>query len=115
MLSTLGPAKPAFNTSLTMPLRCMIGAKFVTKTEWLPQSPDANPLDNRFWNAVNEKVYEGRRQLFGTIQELKGRIVEVWNEVLGDGTVIRQAVTQFRPRLQVIVWRNGYLIEADFV
>ena len=96
-------------------LHDQLGEKFVTKTQWPPQSPDANPLDYHFWNAVKEMVYEDRRgQPFGTLQELQERIVEVWNEAVGDGAVIRKAVALFRPRLQAIVRRDGHSIKADF-
>ena len=34
--------------------------RFVTSAEWPPASPDCNPLDYIFWDAVKSRVYEGR-------------------------------------------------------
>ena len=59
-------------------------------------------------------MYKGRRQPFGTLQELQERILEVRNEAVGDGSVIRKAVAKFRPHLQAIVRRDGPSIKADF-
>ena len=59
-------------------------------------------------------MYKGRWQPFGTLQELQGRILEVWNQAVGDWSVIRKAVAQFLLHFQAIVWRNGQSIKADF-
>ena len=34
--------------------------RWISKDEWPPSSPDTNPLDYWFWDAVKTKVYEGR-------------------------------------------------------
>ena len=44
-------------------------------TEWLPSSPDCNPLDYHFWNKFTENVYEDRfGQSFKNENELKKKI-----------------------------------------
>ena len=95
-------------------LQEQLGETFFAKAQWLPQSPNVNPLDYHFWNAVKEKMYEGRRQPFATLHELQERIVVAWNAAVRDGSLILKAVTQFRPRLQAIVIRHGHSIKADF-
>ena len=44
-----------------------------------PKSPDLNPLDYYFWNALNVKVYEGLRKVFASIEQLKRRVKRVWD------------------------------------
>ena len=59
--------------------------RFTKHTEWLPSSPDCNPLDYHFWF----------NQPFGNWNELKRKIKKVWPEVkLAE---IRKALKQFTP------------------
>ena len=44
-------------------------------TEWLPSSPDCNPLDYHFWNKFTENVYKDCfGQSFKNENELKKKI-----------------------------------------
>ena len=43
-----------------------------------PKSPDSNPLDYYFWNALKVKVYEGLPKPFTSIEQLKRRVKRVW-------------------------------------
>ena len=94
-------------------LREKFGRRFIRKDQWLPNSPDCNPLDYFFWDAIKCKVYEGQRTPFQNLTELKKRIRKVWK----DGyTVerIRKAILQFRPRLKAVVAENGGPIKSYF-
>ena len=94
-------------------LREKFGRRFIRKDQWPPNSPDCNPLDYFFWDAIKCKVYEGQRTPFQNLTELKKRIRKVWK----DGyTVerIRKAILQFRPRLKAVVAENGGPIKSYF-
>ena len=79
---------------------------FVNKNQWPPKSPDLNPLDYYFWNAVKEKVYEGRREPFTNLAQLKRRIKYVWDAAF-DEEASRKAITEFRKRLRAVVVNKG--------
>ena len=49
-----------------------------------PKSPDLNPLDYYFWNALKVKVYEGLRKVFASIEQLKRRVKRVWDSVINE-------------------------------
>ena len=62
-------------------LKQRLKSRFVKNTDWPPKSPDCNPLDYYFWDCVQEKVYDGCYcYSFATIDELKRRIRDVWDE-----------------------------------
>ena len=73
--------------------------KFISKEEWPPKSPDCNPLDYYFWNAVSTKVYENRREPFANLEQLKRKIKSVWPVVI-NMEHIQKAIMEFRPRLK---------------
>ena len=59
--------------------------RFVKNTDWPPKSSDCNPLDYYFWDCLQEKVYNGCYCYpFPTIDELKRRIHDVWDECATD-------------------------------
>ena len=59
--------------------------RFVKSTYWPPKLPDCNPLDHYFWGRGQEKVYDGRYCYpLATIDELKRRIRDVWDECATD-------------------------------
>ena len=96
-------------------LKDTLKTRFVKKTEWPPSSPDVNPLDFYFWNAVKEKVYEGRlNRPFQNEDELKQRIKEVWNECARNKKEIRSSMKQFVPRLRAIEEMDGNSIKTLF-
>ena len=53
---------------------------YIKKNDWPPNSPDLDPMDYCIWNQLSTKVYAGRRLPF-TLDELKERIVEAWDEL----------------------------------
>ena len=89
------------------------GRRFIRKDQWPPHSPDCNPLDFYFWDAIKRKVCEGRREPFHDLDVLKKRIRKVWKKAF---TVkeLRKAILQFRPRLKAVVSENGGPIKSFF-
>ena len=43
---------------------------------WLPNSPDLNPVDYAIWEALQERVYHGRK--FENVEQLKQAILLEW-------------------------------------
>ena len=96
-------------------LKDTLKRRFISKEEWPPSSPDTNPLDYWFWDAVKMKVYEGRAgRPFGNEKELKNKIRKVWTSVASDKKTIRKAIKQFVPRLREVSRRKGYSIKMVF-
>ena len=79
---------------------------WVKKTQWPPKSPDLNPLDYHVWNAIEEKVYEGRTTPFESTDQLRRRIKYVWESAI-NLEHLRKAIKQFRPRLRAVVDNEG--------
>ena len=90
-----------------------LGRRFIKKDEWPPNSPDCNPLDFFFWDAVKNKVYEGQSERSKSIKELKKQIRKVWKNAC-DVPTLRKAIMQFRPRLEAVVKENGGPIKIHF-
>ena len=76
--------------------------RFVNKLQWPPKSPDLNPLDYWFWDSLSRKVYEGQREPFVTVEQLKRRIRRVWNDAANDDQV-KKSVMQFKKRLRAVM------------
>ena len=91
-----------------------LGTRFITKNEWPPASPDCNPLDYYFWDALSTAVYGCRREPFQDLDELKSAIKRVWRDVAGRIDILRKAIDQFRPRLRAVVKENGGCIKMHF-
>ena len=84
-------------------------------TDWPAKSTDCNPLDYYFWDCVQEKVHDGRYcYLFATIDELKRRIRDVWDECATDLPQIRKAMKQFFPRLEAVGAKEGGSVKTGF-
>ena len=50
-----------------------------------PNSPDSNPLDYFFWDKVQQEMYQSRHcKPFLSMQELKEKIIKVWDECASD-------------------------------
>ena len=95
-------------------LRANLGDNFISKEMWPPYSPDCNPLDYYyFWDALSNQVYLGRTEPFENLEELKQRIIAVWDDAI-DLVALRKALDRFRPRLRAVVKTNGKSIKAFF-
>jgi len=89
--------------------------RFLLPTAWPPYSPDCNPLDYHFWDAVSNRVYQGRHSKpFANLSELKARIEDVWGECASNLTPIRKSIRQFVPRLEAVVAKDGGSIKTVF-
>jgi transposase len=96
-------------------MKAELGKRFITPTDWPSYSPDCNPLDYYFWNDVSTKVYEGRHcQPFATLDEMKTKIEEVWDQCASNLTTIRKSIRQFVPRLEAVVDKEGRSIKTVF-
>lgn len=87
--------------------------RFVNKSQWPPKSPDLNPLDYFFWDSLSRRVYEGRREPFATIEQLKRRIKRVWKDAANDDQV-KKSVLQFKKRLRAVIVTHGGPIVHKF-
>ena len=77
--------------------------------QWPLKSLDLNPLDHWFWNALKEKVYEGRQEPFTSIGELKKRVQEVWKSAWNEQH-LKKSVLQFKKKLNAVIQRQGEAI-----
>ena len=96
-------------------LKQKLKSRFVKNTDCPPKSPDCNPLDYYFWDRVQEKVYDGRYCYpFATIDELKRRIRDVWDECAMDLPQVHKAMKQFLPRLEAVDTKESDSIKTVF-
>ena len=69
--------------------------------------PDCNPLDYYFWDHVQEKIFDGCYYPFAMIDELKGRIHDIWDEYVTDLRKIRKAIKQFLHCFKAVDAKEG--------
>jgi len=65
---------------------------------WLPNSPDFNPVDYSIWGALQQLVCRRRRRIPEVLQTC-------WEQISQD--VIDRAIGQFRKRLSLVVASGG--------
>ena len=70
--------------------------------DWSANSPDLNPLDYGIWEDLEAQVY---RRPIHTMEELKARIVECWEEFPQE--TINKVIDRFRPRLRKCIEAEG--------
>ena len=63
---------------------------FIPLMLWPPKSPDLNPVDDKVWSVMQEKVYKKRIK---DVDELRSRILTAWDEL--DHRFIDTAVKQW--------------------
>ena len=95
-------------------LKQKLKSRFVKNTDWPPKSPDYNHLDYYFWDHVQEKVYDGCYYPFATINELKRRICDVWDECTTDLPQICKTMKQFLRSLEAVDTKEGSSIKTVF-
>ena len=89
-------------------LKQKLKSRFVKNTDWPPKSPDYNPLVYYFWDRIQEKVYDGCYCYpFATIDELKKRSCDIWDECATDLPQICKAMKQFLPCLEAVDTKEG--------
>ena len=79
---------------------------FISSTQWLSNSPDANPMDYSIWAILESKV---RTKKYASMDALKKAIVREWAKIPQDH--IRAACNSFFNRLKAIVTAKGGHIE----
>ena len=70
--------------------------------EWLPYSPDLNPLDFIFWSYLKDKVYKNNPK---TLSELKNAIIVEINHI--DVQVLQCVIQNFCKRLELCQESDG--------
>ena len=89
-------------------LKQKLKSRFVKSTDWPPKLPHCNSLDYYLWDHIQEKVFEGRYYYpFATIDELKRRICDVWDEFATDLPQISKAVKEFLPVWKPLVQKKA--------
>lgn len=79
---------------------------FITSTQWLSNSPDANPMDYSLWVILESKV---RTKRYCSLEALKKVIVREWAKI--PASHIRAACDSFLDRLKAIAKAKGGHIE----
>jgi len=79
---------------------------FVCPDLWPPNSPDLNPMDYKARGVKRQRVYECR---MNSVDELKQRLVEVWNGL--QQNVIDAAINEWRKRLRAWMCGDGQHFE----
>tara|TARA_Y100000310_G_scaffold178983_1_gene178942 strand:- start:370 stop:627 length:258 start_codon:yes stop_codon:yes gene_type:complete len=65
-----------------------------------------HPLDYYFWDRLKNNVYEGRREAFHDIDELKSCIRRKWKRAI-DISEVMAAIQQILPRCRTVVEMKG--------
>jgi len=84
--------------------------EFVEPENWLPNSPDLNPVDYSVWKALQQLVYCNRR--IWDVEHLKEVLQTCWEQIGQD--VINRAAGQFHKQLSLVVAICGGHIEHRF-
>lgn len=79
---------------------------FITSTQWLSNSPDANPMDYSIWAILESRV---RTKRYTSLEALKKAIVREWAKI--PASHVRAACESFLDRLKAIVKAKGGHIE----
>jgi len=78
--------------------------------EWLPYSPDLNPLDFFFWGYLKDKSYKNNPE---TLSELKNAIIFEINNI--DVQVLQRVIQNFCKRLELYQEGDGGHFEHIYV
>ncbi|CAG0900941.1 unnamed protein product [Darwinula stevensoni] len=62
---------PSHRTRATQHFLTQNTPEFIKHTEWSPNSPDCNPLDDSIWTVLSEAVYRNRHEKFSSLDSLK--------------------------------------------
>lgn len=78
---------------------------FIPPDAWPPNSPDLNPLDYLVWGELRRRVYAGRTDAFGSLEELGEAAKQAWREIPMEH--IRKAIERFQGRLELVAANDG--------
>jgi hypothetical protein len=84
--------------------------EFVWSTEWLPKSPDSNPLDYHFWNDLKQLVNKNKED-FLSHWSCCNKTENVWPLISVDN--IQSATDQWKKRVQLVIEENWVLFSAN--
>ena len=76
-------------------------------SEWLPNSPDLNPVDFGIWGMLERNVYRGRR--ITNLESLKDALTTEWKKIPQEK--IDRCIDAFRGRLERVIEVGGRHIE----
>jgi len=79
---------------------------FISPDLWPPNTQDLSPVDYKVWGVKRQRVYECR---MNSVDELKQRLVEVWNSL--QQNVIDAAINEWSKRLRACVCEDGQHFE----
>ena len=93
---------PAHRARETVALLKAATPDFISPQQWLPNSPDLNPVDYEIWGVLQQRVYHGQIR---DVDHLKQRLIEdeEWRHF--DQKIIDRAVYQWRSRLRMCPWK----------
>ena len=78
--------------------------------EWPPRSPDITPCDFFLWGYMKQKVYQTPPN---DIFELRGRIINQFNELRNNQDMVIRAVRTMEKRVRVCIEREGGHVEGE--
>lgn len=93
---------PAHRARQTVGLLQQETPAFISPDLWPPNSPDLNPVDYKVWGEMQQRVYQTK---VCNVNELKERLIAVWNEF--GQSVIDDAIDEWRKRLRACVLARG--------
>ncbi|KAI6656037.1 hypothetical protein LOD99_1771 [Oopsacas minuta] len=79
---------------------------FITKVEWLPSSPDLNPLDFSLWSTLESRACSKSHT---NIESLKTSLRREWENIPQE--MVRTAVAVVNQRLKSVIKQKGGYIE----
>ncbi|KAI6647895.1 hypothetical protein LOD99_8356 [Oopsacas minuta] len=79
---------------------------FITKVEWLPSSPDLNPLDFSLWSILESRACSKSHT---NIKSLKTSLRREWENIPQE--IVRTAVAVVNQRLKSVIKQKGGYIE----
>jgi len=66
---------PAHHARETVEMLSRETPDFISPLQWLPNSPDLNPVDYEIWGRLQERAYRSRIR---DVNHLKERLIEEW-------------------------------------
>ena len=78
---------------------------FISPDMWPPNSPDQNPVDYKTWGIIQQRVYHVHQSRVHDVDQLKQRILDVWNGM--EQSVVDSAIDEWCVRLRACVRARG--------
>ena len=81
--------------------------KNINFLEWIPCSPDINPIEN-LWGVIVRRIYSNNKQ-FENCERLKSAIIEAWLAI--DTELLKSLVNSMDNRIFQLIQRSGGLTD----